>query len=422
MAAIYGNSLLTLAAVDSPNSSAGLFLDTVDGPARFDFASADDPGAVSTAFLRPLPSAQSNSDTLHLHNAPLYQRGWVFQEMMLSQRSLHFRKHQMYWRCQRGLQTEDGTLDESKEDNLFLNLFSKVGYAQDDLTRPVKANGTWWKWVEHYTSRALTRAEDRIAAITGMIRFFQARTGETPVLGLWESTFIGDLNWGTHRGGPSLPLASPSWSWLFHLGKPVFYQKPGHWHNREKHPLEPRLEHYSLKWKGSGFTSALASSKLLLSGAIRTFTVRRAEYGEYGFQVNHPTTRGWSAEIDCTLDDGTEVADKSKVTCLFLYYAVEHIDTDDADGNLKYESRRSEYFLVLEERKSSGSSTSDPIVLDDDDGTAQAYSRRGIGSFEIELEPRGSVRSAARSGYSNIGWPNPPLMFEACERLHVELV
>ena len=56
MAAIYEGSFLTLAAVDSPNSSAGLFLDTVDGPARFDFASAEDPSVVFTASLRPIPS------------------------------------------------------------------------------------------------------------------------------------------------------------------------------------------------------------------------------------------------------------------------------------------------------------------------------------------------------------------------------
>ena len=125
--------------------------------------------------------------------------------------------------------------------------------------------------------------------------------------------------------------------------------------------LEPRLERYSVKWKGSEFTSALASSQLLLSGAIRTFTVRRAAYG---FQVNHPTERGWSAEIDCKLDDGTEVADKSKVTCLFLYYTVEHIDTDDADGNLKYESRRSEYSkFILEDL----CSTRSRCIQDSDD-------------------------------------------------------
>ncbi|KAH7325612.1 heterokaryon incompatibility protein-domain-containing protein [Stachybotrys elegans] len=374
MAAIYEGSFLTLAAVDSLDSSAGLFLDTVDGPARFDFASAEDSATVSTAFLRPLLSAQSNSDSLHLYNAPLYQRGWVFQEMMLSQRSLHFRKQQMYWRCRRGLQSEDGTLDESKQDSGFLNLFSKVVYGQDDLTGPVEANGTWWKWVEHYTSRTLTKAEDRIAAITGMIHHFQTRTAAAPVLGLWESTFISDLHWGANGGGPSLPLTGPSWSWLFHPGKPIFYQKIGYWHGREKHPLEPQLDSYSIKWKSSEFTSALASANLFLNAAIRTFTVRGPRDGEYRPRATHPTMEGWSPEVEYTLDDGTEIAVGSQLTCLFLYYTAEHIDTDDADGHIQYESYRSEYFLVLG-RKGSGSLASDPIILDDNDRTRKRKER-----------------------------------------------
>jgi hypothetical protein len=432
MAAIYEGSFLTLAAVDSPNSSAGLFLDTVDGPARFEFASGDDLGAASTAFLRPLPTPQSNSDTLHPYNAPLYQRGWVFQEIILSQRSLHFRKHQMYWRCQRGLQTEDGTLDESRQDDLlpasFLSLFSRSGGTQDFLTNPAEAYMTWWSWVDHYTSRALIKAEDRIAAFAGIIRLFQARTGDTIIQGLWKSTFISDLHWSaardTQHDRPPLRVAGPSWSWMFHLGTPVFYQKIGHWQNRETHPLEPRLESYSIKWKGTEFTSALDASELFLSGAIRTFTVRKsARYrGPTVFEVIHPSRESWAAEIKCTFDDGSELAVQSKVTCLFLYYEVEHGDTDDAEGDLVYFSNRTEYFLVLDRGNSAGSSASNPVYLDGGNGTAHVYSHRGIGWFQVELEPRGREGSISADGYSAVGWPNPPLMFEGCEWLPVQLV
>jgi hypothetical protein len=120
MASIYEGSFLTIAAVDSPNSNGGLFLNSIPPPAQFNFTprvvssgSAISLKAQSTAFFRQLLQPQSNADKLHLCNAPLYQRGWVFQELMLSPRSLHFREHQMYWRCHSALRSEDGTLGES---------------------------------------------------------------------------------------------------------------------------------------------------------------------------------------------------------------------------------------------------------------------------------------------------------------------
>src|ERR1700744_1669804 len=35
-----------------------------------------------------------------LSEAPLYKRGWVFQERHLPPRLLHFDKHQILWQCQ----------------------------------------------------------------------------------------------------------------------------------------------------------------------------------------------------------------------------------------------------------------------------------------------------------------------------------
>jgi len=113
IASIYENSFLTFAAVDSPNSNGGLFLDSIIQPAHIDFTPRADPSRAttsektqSTAYLLQFLRTRSNQDKLHLYNAPLYKRGWVFQEVMLSSRSLHFREHQMYWKCHSGLRSE----------------------------------------------------------------------------------------------------------------------------------------------------------------------------------------------------------------------------------------------------------------------------------------------------------------------------
>ena len=172
MASIYEGSFLTIAAVDSPNSNGGLFLDSITPPTPFTFTPRDASGRTttyvqtqSTVLVRPLLQPRSNKDKLHLHNASLYQRGWIFQELMLSSKSLHFREHQMYWKCPSGLRSEDGVLDEVGK-QLKKNLFSITNYGQDNFNSQGNSNATWWKWVEFYTSRSLTRSDDRVSSIS----------------------------------------------------------------------------------------------------------------------------------------------------------------------------------------------------------------------------------------------------------------
>jgi hypothetical protein len=219
MASAYEGSFLTIAAVDFPNSNGGLFLDSITPPAHSAFThraasrgTATSLKTQSTAFVRPLLLPRSNEDKLHLYNAPLYKPGWVFQELMLSFRSLHFREHQMYWKCPSGLRSEDDTLDEIEKKHGHLNFFDQVGRGQDDFKTPLNSTETWWKWVIYYTSRSLTRSEDRSAAITDMIRHFQRLTGDDPMLGLWERSFIVDLYWSTSGAVTNTPLTGPSWT------------------------------------------------------------------------------------------------------------------------------------------------------------------------------------------------------------------
>ncbi|KAG8527742.1 uncharacterized protein KY384_007896 [Bacidia gigantensis] len=144
MASIYEGSCLTIAAVDSPDCNGGLFLDSITPSAHFNITSRVASGKPRTiASVRELLQPRSNEDKLHLYNAPLYRRGWVFQEMMLSSRSLHFREDQMYWKCRSGLRSEDGTLDDERNHD-SLNMFSRVGRTRDeDFTSLSKTSATW---------------------------------------------------------------------------------------------------------------------------------------------------------------------------------------------------------------------------------------------------------------------------------------
>lgn len=96
MADIYKNAYLTLAADASPDSSGGLSW-------PFQPIQKIQYNASQAAFLRDT----ANDDNLKY--SPLAQRAWVFQEMVLSRRVVHFAKDQMWWECPQVETCEDGT-------------------------------------------------------------------------------------------------------------------------------------------------------------------------------------------------------------------------------------------------------------------------------------------------------------------------
>jgi hypothetical protein len=428
MASIYEGSFLTIAAADSPNSNGGLFLDSITPPVHFNFTPRLPSGASlntqSTASFRPLPRPRANEDKLHLQNAPLYRRGWAFQELMLSPRSIHFKEHQMYWKCHTGLRSEDGTLDESEKQWNESNIFSRSGGGTIDFSTPDNSRSTWWHWVYDFTTRSLTRPEDRVAAITGMLRYFQRVTGDTPMLGLWEKSFIPDLYWSIVCGAENVVLTGPSWSWLFHPEQVISIEDYYAWSESESEKYEPRLEDFDIKWTGSPFTSKLFSSAIYISGVIRSFRITASQ--DHGFfeAVRSEELDSWHwAEADCTMDDGSELFIGLEIMCLFMSYTTENLETDGPNGELILDFRRWEHFLIICSSHPSGLSASMPTLVSDSDHTKPAaYRRLGVGSFEVRLVPKQKWAEKSDREYDNTSWPNPPLMFDGTERVTIELV
>jgi hypothetical protein len=427
MASIYEGSFLTIAAADSANSNGGLFLDSIIPPSHFNFIPQLPNGAsLNTQFtvsFRPLLRPRSNDDKLHLHNAPLYQRGWAFQELVLSPRSIHFREHQLYWKCHSSLRSEDGTLDEIEKKYGHSSFFTGSGGERIDFSDPVSSTDTWWRWVANYTTRSLTRSEDRVAAITGMIHYFQRVTGDTPILGLWERTFICDLYWSAIGKAENSQLTGPSWSWFSHPRQPICHR--GNWFDRESDGLEPRLESFNVQWTGNPFTSKLVSSTLHISGVVRSFKVIESFRWQSGyFGAIYPGSL-WEdsvsdhyGEVNCTLDDGSDIIEGLSITCLFLFYDTEHFETD-----FSQEAQRNEYFLIISPRRPSGLASSESIVISDSaEATIPAYQRLGVGYFEVELVHKYKWAKYSDEEYHNTSWPNPSLMFDGCEHVTIELV
>jgi hypothetical protein len=93
---IYSNSYCTLAATASFHTGEGLFRERPPSgtiPCRiYAVWEGPDKGLYDTSLKQEW--------TAQIVQARLNQRGWVFQERMLSRRTLHFTAHQIYWNCE----------------------------------------------------------------------------------------------------------------------------------------------------------------------------------------------------------------------------------------------------------------------------------------------------------------------------------
>jgi hypothetical protein len=51
-----------------------------------------------------------------------------------------------------------------------------------------------------------------------------------------------------------------------------------------------------------------------------------------------------------------------------------------------------------------------------------AYQHVGFGKFDLEIEQKDNWCIYSKEPYHNTGRPNPPLMFDGCESITIELV
>jgi hypothetical protein len=207
MAATFRNSLLTIAVVDTPTDSTGIF------QAR--------QGALSS---RERPAGVLDT------------RGWVLQEQLLSVRVLSYTEEQLFWDCNccqaseaypRGL---SGLKDTGFRhiNRRFRRLIT--GPTSAFATSWEREKGGYWLWrniLEHYTTRDVSFPSDRLFAIEAVASVFGTFLQDEMVYGIWMKELARHLLWWSlteldgrfpSELGPSkdtrpLGFHAPSWSW-----------------------------------------------------------------------------------------------------------------------------------------------------------------------------------------------------------------
>lgn len=215
MGSIYQNAAFTIAATKSSDGNGGCYSSIRASELPH---SKLVPGTYGVR-VRPhhgisLPSRFHARLSQTLKEWPLLSRAWVYQEMHLSRRVLHFCHGEVFWQCRqltRGLNSGEQSVDSG---------------SSDAVPQAITASAQEWHGIVHnYSSLMLTYPSDRLPALSAIAeQTMQLRDPEDRYLaGLWEKTLLLDLQWfradtnaeegGKYKGVRVVSTGMPSWSW-----------------------------------------------------------------------------------------------------------------------------------------------------------------------------------------------------------------
>ncbi|RYP55213.1 hypothetical protein DL768_000207 [Monosporascus sp. mg162] len=236
MQAVYSGSIFTIAAADSSDSHGGCFKER--HPLRHtDCRIHEDDEQL--LYLRVYPVCQGHytpggrgksggqsARKFDNGNTPGYcvldSRGWVFQERILSPRTLYFGRDDIHFECREGLVCQANpsfekshTLNDSRLKDLYLKLVEVC-----DETSEVEFLDVWHQILSLYSQTVLSYQADRLSAIAGVVSVPQNSLRIEASFGLWLEYFLDELCWYVNYSvRPQACTVSefdflPTWSWM----------------------------------------------------------------------------------------------------------------------------------------------------------------------------------------------------------------
>ncbi|KAE8136014.1 heterokaryon incompatibility protein-domain-containing protein, partial [Aspergillus pseudotamarii] len=227
MGHIYDSSYLTIAASASEDSTGGCYRSTgirqdkLGGGTLIEITNSLTVAKEQPSTLILWAPNLSDGDRLRepapLVGSALSQRGWVFQERILSPRTIHFTNSQLVWECRELYEMEDRLPFVTAQDTLSLAMNREIS--------PYRIKQIWYDWLIGfgYSRRKFTIMGDRLIAIAGIARSLHERTGVPYIAGLWAKNLGFGLSWleipkhGTQYPSQLLNKCNsrrrPTWTW-----------------------------------------------------------------------------------------------------------------------------------------------------------------------------------------------------------------
>lgn len=222
MGDVYRDSTVTISAMSSPGSKHGILprdkINTQRSP------SAEIRVFFSKVALVTFTRANYKEETIQAlcASAPLSQRDWVMQKLVLSPRHLFYGADQVYWRCHSGFDAADGPPNGQRapNDRLQTSTLSRLIAAG---TETPKAHDESYRislltddyvFLQLYIHRRLTVGSDILLAFSGITSCLQSCLGGHYLARLWSTDIVKGLLWKASDiwCRHSIPYRAPSWS------------------------------------------------------------------------------------------------------------------------------------------------------------------------------------------------------------------
>ena len=335
MASIYENSHITLAASVAENSLAGCFRNpdpflkgcvtngrerayTHDASDLQNLLQKDAKGPL--VFMRGDVKHRTPS-RLEATALPLLQRGWVYQERLLSPRVLFFGEVDLMWECNQRMSCYCKSWTHSYSRNVRSHPVKQQHAASFSLgldrakpLNPASLSGRWVRNVEEYSALQLTFMKDQLPAIAGIAKQFSRYMGDnTYASGMWTAFLIELMAWAVHRNAlrrdQSEPktTARPSWSWIAPRAQ-VFF--PQGWFVSQS-PTCPTVVATNFEQNGIDPFMDVTNGSITLNGLLLEAVVREvttsSDYLPVKYGVSIVGRQGFSQSLH--LDHGAESHD-----------------------------------------------------------------------------------------------------------------
>jgi hypothetical protein len=169
-------------------------------------------------FSQPYTLLEEDFVEKSLLDEPMMKRGWVFQERFLAPRMIYFGSKQLFWHCNESLVCEtcpECMTTPTPLSSLF-QIEEKAGSSSDKVIMEQMGLHHWHRIVEEYCSKALTRPEDKLVAISGVAQLYHKRVladDDQYWAGIWRSDDPIGLCWRVKGGKGTRPekYRAPSW-------------------------------------------------------------------------------------------------------------------------------------------------------------------------------------------------------------------